>query len=277
MPMVAMIRRLSAIFRKVGPIQTKSPIMSPHGPHSPHRKESPGEAAPARAHGATPRIARRAGSTLAASAIPRHTTSARVTGAHGTTDAPACRARPRARPGSPTTTAPQPGRRAAHPARPRGLPRDRAQHLAAGRPGPSQHPGSRRPGLKDRIGDVTEFMAASERVAGGGMAVDPEVTRPLSARRRDPPARVTPREREVLAPPAEGRCNAAVARAWWSARRRRQAHREHPDQAESAARGRRSSAGIGRSDVFAGPSRLPVGCRDSTSNRTSSLSMSIPS
>ncbi|MFF7247229.1 response regulator [Embleya sp. NPDC008237] len=67
--------------------------------------------------------------------------------------------------------------------------------------------------LKDRIGDVTEFMAALERVAGGGMVVDPEVIRQLLARRRDPLARVTPREREVLALMAEGRSNAAVARA----------------------------------------------------------------
>lgn len=67
--------------------------------------------------------------------------------------------------------------------------------------------------LKDRVGDVAEFMAAVERVADGGMVVDPEVVRQLPARRRDPPARVTPREREVLALMAEGRSNAAVARA----------------------------------------------------------------
>ncbi|MEV5610773.1 response regulator transcription factor [Streptomyces sp. NPDC052225] len=67
--------------------------------------------------------------------------------------------------------------------------------------------------LKDRVGDVEEFVAAVGRVADGGTVVDPEVVRQLLARRRDPLARLTPREREVLALMAEGRSNAAVARA----------------------------------------------------------------
>jgi DNA-binding NarL/FixJ family response regulator len=67
--------------------------------------------------------------------------------------------------------------------------------------------------LKDRIGDVEEFMDAVVRVADGGMVVDPEVVRQLLARRRDPLLRLTPREREVLGLMAEGRSNAAVARA----------------------------------------------------------------
>ncbi|MGW9206007.1 response regulator [Embleya sp. NPDC055664] len=67
--------------------------------------------------------------------------------------------------------------------------------------------------LKERIGDVEEFTDALTRVAGGGTVVDPEVVRQLLARRRDPLRRLTPREREVLAHMAEGRSNAAIARA----------------------------------------------------------------
>jgi DNA-binding NarL/FixJ family response regulator len=67
--------------------------------------------------------------------------------------------------------------------------------------------------LKDRIGDVEEFVDALLNVVGGGTVVDPEVVRQLLRRRRDPLARLSPREREVLALMAEGRSNAAVARA----------------------------------------------------------------
>jgi DNA-binding NarL/FixJ family response regulator len=66
--------------------------------------------------------------------------------------------------------------------------------------------------LKDRIGEVTEFVGALERVAGGRTVVDPEVVRQLLSRRRDPLRRLTPREREVLGLMAEGRSNTAVAR-----------------------------------------------------------------
>lgn len=66
--------------------------------------------------------------------------------------------------------------------------------------------------LKDRIGEVTEFVDALERVARGGMVVDPEVVRQLLGRRRDPLQRLTPRELEVLGLIAEGRANAAIAR-----------------------------------------------------------------
>jgi DNA-binding NarL/FixJ family response regulator len=66
--------------------------------------------------------------------------------------------------------------------------------------------------LKHRVGRVEEFMEALSRVAAGGTAVDPEVVRQLLGRRRDPLARLTPREREVLALIAEGRSNAAIAR-----------------------------------------------------------------
>jgi DNA-binding NarL/FixJ family response regulator len=66
--------------------------------------------------------------------------------------------------------------------------------------------------LKDRIGDVVEFVDALDRVAGGHTVVDPEVVRQLLRRRRDPLTRLTPREREVLALMAEGRSNTAIAR-----------------------------------------------------------------
>ncbi|WP_233413149.1 LuxR C-terminal-related transcriptional regulator [Nucisporomicrobium flavum] len=66
--------------------------------------------------------------------------------------------------------------------------------------------------LKDRIGEVTEFVDALEQVAAGRTVVDPEVVRQLLGRRRDPLLRLTPREREVLALMAEGRSNTAIAR-----------------------------------------------------------------
>ena len=66
--------------------------------------------------------------------------------------------------------------------------------------------------LKDRVSDVSSFVDAVRRVAGGGTVLDPEVVSTLLARRKDAPIeRLTAREREVLALMAEGRSNAAIA------------------------------------------------------------------
>lgn len=64
--------------------------------------------------------------------------------------------------------------------------------------------------LKERVADTRDFVAAVERVAEGGTALDPEVVRQLVAR-RGPLSELTPRERGVLGLMAEGRSNAAIA------------------------------------------------------------------
>jgi DNA-binding NarL/FixJ family response regulator len=66
--------------------------------------------------------------------------------------------------------------------------------------------------LKDRIGDVAEFIDALRRIAAGETVVDPEVVRQLLLDRGDPIRRLTAREREVLGLMAEGRSNAAIGR-----------------------------------------------------------------
>ncbi|MEU6985498.1 response regulator transcription factor [Streptomyces sp. NPDC046324] len=66
--------------------------------------------------------------------------------------------------------------------------------------------------LKDRVGQVEEFLDALIRVADGGTVVDPEVVRQLLRRRRDPLEALTPREREVLGLVAEGHSNGEIAR-----------------------------------------------------------------
>jgi DNA-binding NarL/FixJ family response regulator len=65
--------------------------------------------------------------------------------------------------------------------------------------------------LKERVGDVRDFLDAVRRVAEGGMAMDPEVVRQLVVRRSGPLDDLTPRELAVLELMAEGRSIAAIA------------------------------------------------------------------
>ena len=65
--------------------------------------------------------------------------------------------------------------------------------------------------LKERVGNVAEFISALERVAAGGTALDPEVISQL-LRKPDPGlASLTARERGVLELMAEGRSNSGIA------------------------------------------------------------------
>ncbi|MGH3096887.1 MAG: LuxR C-terminal-related transcriptional regulator [Streptosporangiales bacterium] len=65
--------------------------------------------------------------------------------------------------------------------------------------------------LKDRVGRVEEFLDALHRVADGGTVMDPDVVAQLLARRNDPLATLTAREREVLELIAQGYGNARIA------------------------------------------------------------------
>lgn len=71
--------------------------------------------------------------------------------------------------------------------------------------------------LKERVGDIANFLDAVKRVAAGGTALDREVVAELMRARGGsnddgPLEQLTPREREVLSLMAEGRSNAGIAR-----------------------------------------------------------------
>jgi len=69
--------------------------------------------------------------------------------------------------------------------------------------------------LKERVADLDDLLAAIRAVAAGGSAIDPKVVETLVTGRSlagdQDLARLTPREREVLAGIAQGRTNAAIA------------------------------------------------------------------
>lgn len=67
--------------------------------------------------------------------------------------------------------------------------------------------------LKDRVASLSEVQEAIVRIASGGTVLDPEVVSQLLGQHHDPLASLTPREREVIALMAEGRANAAIAKA----------------------------------------------------------------
>jgi DNA-binding NarL/FixJ family response regulator len=83
--------------------------------------------------------------------------------------------------------------------------------------------------LKDRVLDVQEFLAAADRVARGGSALDPEVVGRLVA----PPggdgplAELSEREREILKLMAEGLTNSGIAKRLVVSERTIESHVRH--------------------------------------------------
>ncbi|GLY91785.1 response regulator transcription factor [Actinoallomurus iriomotensis] len=71
--------------------------------------------------------------------------------------------------------------------------------------------------LKTRVTDPAELIDALERVRKGGSVIDPYLVQRLFAahRRIDPLAKLSAREREVLALMAEGRSNAGIVHKLW--------------------------------------------------------------
>ena len=82
--------------------------------------------------------------------------------------------------------------------------------------------------LKERIGDIAELERSLHQVAGGGSALDPQLVEALVTRteRADgsPLGALTKREREVLEQMAQGKNNAAIAKALFLTERAVQKH-----------------------------------------------------
>jgi serine/threonine-protein kinase PknK len=80
--------------------------------------------------------------------------------------------------------------------------------------------------LKDRIADVAEFVSALQRVAAGGVVVEPSLVDELlaAASVRDPLAQLTPREREVLVLVAQGKTDRGIAAELFVTRKTVEAH-----------------------------------------------------
>jgi DNA-binding NarL/FixJ family response regulator len=71
--------------------------------------------------------------------------------------------------------------------------------------------------LKTRVTDPAELIDALDRIRHGGSVIDPFLVQRLFAahRRTDPLAKLSAREREVLALMAEGRSNAGIVHKLW--------------------------------------------------------------
>jgi DNA-binding NarL/FixJ family response regulator len=82
--------------------------------------------------------------------------------------------------------------------------------------------------LKDRVLEVGEFLAAAERVARGGSALDPEVVGRLVAPAADNALpELSDRERAILALMAEGLTNTGIAKRLVVSERTVEAHVSH--------------------------------------------------
>ena len=71
--------------------------------------------------------------------------------------------------------------------------------------------------LKDSVSDLDELTGALTRISQGGTVLDPKLVVELlgRARRADPLDVLTPREREVVGPMAEGQSNTGIAQTLW--------------------------------------------------------------
>jgi DNA-binding NarL/FixJ family response regulator len=82
--------------------------------------------------------------------------------------------------------------------------------------------------LKERVADVDELVRALNEVARGGSVLDPRVVEALVAAKdrmaHSPLATLTDREREVLEQMAQGKNNAAIAKALYLTERAVEKH-----------------------------------------------------